>query len=262
MHLFYDQLKRRVQLPKWPPKRIVSLVPSQTELLHDLDLEEEVTGITKFCVHPASWFRSKTRVGGTKTVNSGKIATLNPDLILGNKEENDQTQIEALAERYPVWLSDIKTLDDALDMIRSVGALCDKTEKADKLARDIRMAFNDIRHLHDLPTGAIYLIWRKPYMAAGGDTFINSMMESAGFYNVLAHKGRYPTITPEILAELKPEWILLSSEPYPFGEKHIAQLKEICPGARVVLVDGTMFSWYGSRLLQAPDYFKRLKMQL
>ena len=112
--LFYDQLQRSVQMPQWPPRRIISLVPSQTELLHALGLQEEVVGITKFCVHPAEWFQQKIRIGGTKTLDLQKIANLQPDLIIGNKEENDQAQIELLAAHHPVWMSDISTLEDAL----------------------------------------------------------------------------------------------------------------------------------------------------
>ena len=105
------------------PRRIVSLVPSQTELLYDLGLEERVVGITKFCIHPKEWYRSKVRIGGTKNVNFDKVKTLRPDLIIGNKEENFKEDIEALEEIAPVWMSDIFTLDDSLEMINQLGSV-------------------------------------------------------------------------------------------------------------------------------------------
>src|SRR5579872_378234 len=111
MASFTDQLGRTITLDQ-PPVRIISLVPSQTELLYDLDAD--VVGITKFCVHPSAWFREKPRIGGTKNIHPDRIAALRPDLIIANKEENDRGQIEALAAQYPVWVSDIHNLTDAL----------------------------------------------------------------------------------------------------------------------------------------------------
>src|ERR1700741_1030662 len=119
---FTDQMNREIEL-KGSPKRIISLVPSQTELLWHLGLREELVGITKFCVHPEEMFHTKPRVGGTKKFDLKKIAELKPDLIIGNKEENEQVQIEELMKQYPVWMSDITNLDQALDMISRVGAL-------------------------------------------------------------------------------------------------------------------------------------------
>ncbi len=117
MPIFTDQTGREVSIPSHP-QRIISLVPSQTELLFDLGLEEQVAGITKFCVHPEKWFRSKTRIGGTKNIKSALIHQLQPDLIIANKEENVKEQVEELAAHYPVWVSDIHDLQSALDMIR------------------------------------------------------------------------------------------------------------------------------------------------
>jgi len=261
MHTTTDQIGRTVQLPVFPPRRIVSLVPSQTELLHALGLEQEVVGITKFCVHPAEWFQEKKRVGGTKTVAFEKVAALQPDLVIANKEENNREQIEALAARFPVWVSDVRDLASALDMIERVGALSGRLHAAQALVGDIRTAF--ARHSAD-PNAprprAAYFIWRKPYMVAGGDTFIHAMLEAAGFENVFASESRYPEVSHEQLAERAPDVLLLSSEPYPFAEKHVRELRELCPTTHAaILVDGEMFSWYGSRLLQAPEYFRHLR---
>lgn len=250
---FTDQLNRTIDLP-FPPKRIISLVPSQTELLHYLGLENEVVGITKFCVHPEKWFRSKQRIGGTKTYHLDKIDALQPDLIIANKEENDQAQVEALAEKYPVWISDIKDLADSLDMISKVGALVGKPSEADTLVGKIQEKFVNLPSSDTLQT-AVYFVWREPYMVAGGDTFINAMMRHAGYQNIYESKGRYPEITLENLAKVNPDVILLPSEPFPFKEKHIADFSAICPNAEVKLVDGELYSWYGNRLLDAADAF-------
>lgn len=273
---FIDQLKKTVSLPAWPPRRIVSLVPSQTELLSDLGLENEVVGITKFCVHPRNWFEAKPRIGGTKTLNFEKIAALKPDLIIGNKEENERAQIEQLAKRYPVWMSDVATLEDAYDMMRRIGELTGKGAESQNLIEKIKATFDTNRPpstvnrvpstVHRVPSAvhrgpsAAYFIWRKPWMVAGGDTFIGEMLRVAGFENVFAQKSRYPEITLEELAAAQPEVILLSSEPYPFAEKHYAAFREVCPEARVLLVDGELFSWYGSRLLHSAAYFRDLEV--
>ncbi len=259
--IFTDQLHRSIEIPGWPPRRIVSLVPSQTELLADLGLENEVVGITKFCVHPEKWFREKLRVGGTKTLNFKKIEALKPDLIIGNKEENERAQIEELAARFPVWMSDVHTLEDAYDMIEKVGDLAGKVAEAKNLVEKIQAEFA----VHRVPSAvsrAAYFIWRKPCMAASGDTFIGEMLRVAGFENVFAHKKRYPEISPEELEKAKPEAILLSSEPYPFSEKHFGHFREICPQAKIQLVDGEVFSWYGSRLLHSASYFRKLRETL
>jgi ABC-type Fe3+-hydroxamate transport system substrate-binding protein len=248
-----DQMNRTLQVPGHP-ERIISLVPSQTELLHDLDLGDRVVGITKFCIHPEAWFRSKARVGGTKQVDMDKVRALKPDLIIGNKEENTQADIEALEQEYPVWMSDVRDLDGALDMIRRVGLLTGTTRRSEALVSGIERAFAGLRPLTP-PRSAAYLIWRDPLMVAGGDTFINDMLHRAGFSNAFAlRKERYVEITPAELAAADPDMILLSSEPYPFAEKHIIHFNMICPGTPVRLVDGEPFSWFGSRLLHTPAY--------
>lgn len=258
-----DQLNRKVSFD-FPPKRIVSLVPSQTELLCYLGLEKEIVGITKFCVHPRRIFTEKEKIGGTKNLKPDKVAALKPDLVIGNKEENDKKQIETLATQFPVWMSDIRKLDDAFDMIARVGELTNRAEAATRLKQQLQNDFSEwaVSMKSISPKPAAYLIWRKPYMAVASDTFINEMMEIAGFSNVFRHLRRYPNLTLQVLANAAPEIILLSSEPYPFKEKHIAEISEFCPNAVIHLVDGEMFSWYGSRLLLAPRYFETLRKEL
>lgn len=254
--VFTDQMNREVKV-NFPPKRIVSLVPSQTELLYDLGLKDEVVGQTLFCVHPQQMHEIKPRIGGTKKYDFAKIAALKPDLIIGNKEENEQEQIKELMKLYPVWMSDIQHLGDATEMIKRVGVLVDKGEKAEALSNQITSSFNDINKVNTLKT--VYLIWRKPWMAAGRDTFINDMLTRCGFDNITMEQiSRYPELTDEWLKTNDPEVILLSSEPYPFKEKHIDELQHLCPNAVIQLVDGELFSWYGSRLLKSVAYFKEV----
>ena len=252
-----DQLGRRVVVP-FPPQRIVSLVPSQTELLFDLGLGKQVEGVTKFCVHPPFARHKALVVGGTKNFDFAKIAACRPDLIIGNKEENHQEGIEQLAAHYPVWMSNVANLPEALGMIRQVGFITGTSRVAEPMAASIASLFEALATPRP-PVPAAYLIWRKPYMAAAGGTFIDDLLRRAGFVNVFGALGRYPEISPAQLAAAAPQRVLLSSEPYPFQEKHVAELQEICPAARIELVDGEMFSWYGSRLHHAATCLSRLR---
>ena len=267
-----DQLGNSLSLGT-APKRIVSIVPSQTELLSDLGLDEEVVGITKYCVHPKSWLETKTRIGGTKKLNLEKIKELKPDLIIGNKEENEKKQVEELMKLYPVWMSDIKTLEDTFDMIEAIGKITGKENKALKIQNDIREQFSHLKletlNLKFENKKVLYLIWKKPYICAGKGTFIDHVMQFCGLENVFTSlpkerggSNRYPEITAHDMQQANPSFIFLSSEPYPFREKHKQEFQLLCPQSKVVLVDGEMFSWYGSRLLYAPSYFGRLLQNL
>ena len=258
--IFTDMMGSQITL-NWPPQRIVSLVPSQTELLYDLGLNDEVTGITKFCVHPEQWYRSKKRVGGTKTLHLDIIAALEPDLLIANKEENTQEQIEELAQLYPTWISDIKNIADALSMITAVGELVGREDEANALVQGIAHKVSTIKKTEARQRRAAYFIWRKPWMCAGGDTFISNLIETIGWENVMADRQRYPETTLQALAEKQTDIVLLSSEPYPFKEAHVAEIEQALPGVQVLLVDGEMFSWYGSRMLPAMDYLENLITQ-
>lgn len=239
------------------PKRIISLVPSQTELLFDLGLDKEIVGITKFCVHPKDKIDKITKVGGTKKFRFDVIDDLEPDLILGNKEENYQEGIEKLKERYPVWVSDIETLDGAYDMMLSVGRITGKLKKSIDIVSETKQQF--ARLTNDRPSKTVlYFIWQEPKMVAGGGTFINHLLEKAGFINLAAQMQRYPELTDDRIKELDPDLILLSSEPFPFAKKHLDDFKQRFPTVNISLVDGELFSWYGSRLRLAPAYFKKM----
>ncbi len=254
---FTDQIGHVISLSK-QPQRIISIVPSQTELLFDFELENEVIGITKFCIHPKKWFDTKERIGGTKTLNIEKIRSLKPDLIIANKEENTKEQIELLQSEFNVWTSDIHNLDTAIDMIDQLGVLTNCIPKAQQLIHGI---FESQGEIKSNSKSVLYSIWHEPFMVAGSDTFISDMLSAAGFENVVT-KGRYPELSAQKVKELQPDFIFLSSEPFPFKEKQRLDYQKQFPDSKVVLVDGELFSWYGSRLLKSFDYFRELNESL
>jgi len=257
MMRFYDQLGNECCLEKFPT-RIISLVPSQSELLFDLGLTNEVVGITKFCIHPKEWFDTKTRIGGTKTVDFEKVKSLCPDLIIGNKEENTKQDIEALMKIAPVWMSDITTLEDALEMIASIGKITNTRVLANGMISKIRDGFHEIKN--DAPTiSCAYLIWKQPYYLAGKETFIDAMLNFCQLKN-FCNEVRYPEWKLEL--EVSPQVIFLSSEPYPFKVEDVVEMQKRYPNALVLLVDGEMFSWYGSRLLLSFAYLKALRTKI
>ncbi|HXA01119.1 MAG TPA: helical backbone metal receptor [Cytophagaceae bacterium] len=259
MRNFKDQMGNEVVLPA-TPLRIVSLVPSQTELLFDLGLENNMVGITRYCIHPKSKVGSAIEIGGTKKIDLKKIIELKPDLIIGNKEENYKEGIEGLQKKFPVWMSDIKDIYDALFMIQSIGELTGKEEDAYQLAYKIKKDLTGYHAPYRLT--ASYFIWKNPYMTIGDDTFIHEMLSIAGFSNIFMDKKRYPVVSEEEIKERSPDVIFLSSEPYPFVEKHLEEFRQLCPDTLVILVDGEMFSWYGSRLRHSVPYFKVLEKNI
>lgn len=220
-----------------------------------MGLSDSLVGITKFCTHPANEVKRITKVGGTKTLRFDLIEQLKPDLIIGNKEENDREAIDVLEKKYPVWMSDIDTVNDALNMIQSIGEITNRQPSASQLVSDLRISFSHLQNRH--PQRVLYLIWKSPWMAAGKNTFIDSMLNHAGWQNAVM-LDRYPTLNESQILAIDPEVVFLSSEPFPFAEKHIAELKLLLPQAKIVLVDGEMFSWYGNRMLLAPAYFNSL----
>jgi len=244
------------------PTRIISLVPSQTELLYDFGLRDEVIGITKFCIHPDEWFRRKQRVGGTKNLKIDLIKSLNPDLILANKEENLKEEIEILQNDFNVYVSDISTINEALQMIEDIGKLVHCQQKSIEIVNGIKAeVMTQSRFEKKDKIDALYLIWQNPYMVAGNDTFIHDMMLEAGFNN-LVKQNRYPMMTLEEIKSINPTVIMLSSEPFPFADKHIIEWQMQLPNTKIILVDGELFSWYGSRMLKSFQYFRGLYEEL
>lgn len=251
-----DARGRRIALPA-APRRIVSLVPSQTELLADLGLDGEVVGLTRFCVHPEGWKRRKQIVGGTKNVNLDRVRALAPDLILANLEENTRADVEALDGLAPVFVTRVATIPEALTMIRTVGSLTHRSERAEAMAERIETGFDGCASYP--PVRAVYLIWRRPYMTIGRDTFIHDVLARVGIGNAFDDRTRYPEVTEEELARARPDVVLLSSEPFPYSRKHVGEIEAFLPGTPVLLVDGERLSWYGSRLLQTPGYLVDLR---
>lgn len=260
---FTDQLGNEITI-NYPPKRIISIVPSQTELLFDLGLDDEVVGITKFCIHPIEKFASKTKVGGTKKLLIEKIGDLKPDLIIGNKEENTRSEVELLMQEFPVWMSDIYNLEDAVQTITQIGELVNREPEAAYLNHLINAGFRDLQTLavqKNSNQTVAYLIWKDPYMLVGRNTFINDILTKIGLINVVK-QSRYPELNLTQLQTLNPKLVFLSSEPYPFKQKHIDEIRSALPNAEVSLVDGEMFSWYGSRLVKAVNYLFHLQKEL
>jgi ABC-type Fe3+-hydroxamate transport system substrate-binding protein len=264
-----DQLGRVIQIDQLP-QRIISLVPSQTELLIELGLRDRLVGITRYCVHPAGLIDEKVVVGGTKKIVESRIIELQPDLIICNREENTKEIVSFCDHIAPTYISDIDTLENALEMIADLGELTGTKFKSKSLIRNISNAFKSLPK-PEIDQKALYLIWKKPYMGVGEGTFINDMLQKAGFTNAAQQFSRYPEFEIQEIVKLQPDVIFLSSEPYPFTTDDIAELKlafltapsqhpikpNVIPDFKVV--DGEMFSWYGSRLLKTPEYLQNLQ---
>lgn len=254
-----DQLRRTIRIED-TPKRIVSLVPSQTELLVDLGLEKYIVGITRFCVHPAFLKQIKAKVGGTKKVNFRKVKELEPDIILCNKEENTKEMVEELEKISPVHISDVANLNDSYDLISQYGKIFNCEALATTLANSIQKKAKSLEELAcSSPKRKVaYFIWNEPLMVAGKGTFINSMLQLNNFENVF-FQNRYPETSFEELRKMEIDICMLSSEPFPFKEEH---KEKFMPYAKKVqIVDGEYFSWYGSRLLEALEYFKGFHLE-
>ncbi len=257
-----DQLNRIIHF-KSTPKRIVSLVPSQTELLYDLGLKESIVGITKFCIHPNHLRKEKRVVGGTKQIHLDRIKALQPDIILCNKEENTKEIVELCEAICIVHVSDIFTIEDSLELIHQYGELFNKSTEATSIIDTIKSEYEKfslfIENQSSLKT--TYFIWKDPWMVAANKTFINYLLKLNKFENVYNTDERYPEIKlEESNFNNGVDVVLLSSEPYPFKEKHKEHLEQYYPNAQIILADGEMFSWYGSRLTKAFQYFKMLRL--
>jgi ABC-type Fe3+-hydroxamate transport system substrate-binding protein len=256
---FKDQLNRIITLNE-APQRIISLVPSITELLFSLDLGDQIVGRTKFCIHPKNQVSDIQRIGGTKNIHYDRIAELKPDLIIGNKEENKREDVEHLENSYNVWVSDVFDLESAYEMISFIGEICSRKKLSNEMIMNLQGSFLQLSPKSYI--NCIYLIWRSPWIAVGGGTFINDLLQRSGFRNELDHVNRYPTLEQEQLKSLSPQVVLLSSEPFPFKEKHFDEVRHMFPEAVPYLVDGELFSWYGSRLLHSAAYLKHLHSEL
>lgn len=261
MQFLTDQTGRKVELAH-PPRRIVSTVPSITELLFDLGLADEVVGITAYCVHPRHWLKEKAVIGGTKNLQVNKIRELRPDLIIANKEENIREQIEDLQDDIPVWLTEVVSFSDALRMIEDIGLITGKAADSEVLLQRIEQERKLLEPVED-KISVVTLIWKDPWMAVSGDTYIHSMLDLIGLQNIFtSSNSRYPEISLMELEEQQPRLILLTSEPYSFNSLDMRELSFRFPGSHIEIVDGEHLSWYGSHLAKAIPYLRRLQANL
>ncbi|WP_019038958.1 helical backbone metal receptor [Psychroflexus tropicus] len=254
-----DQLQRDLTI-KHIPSKIVCLVPSLTELLVDLGLENQIIGVTKFCVHPEHIRKSTSIIGGTKTVKVDKVKTLEPDFILANKEENELEHIESLAQSFPVYVSDIKSIEDLLSLIQDLASIFEINDQAEKLINKLKSSYDSFTiEMSKMPKLKVaYFIWRDPWMVAGSSTFIDYMLNLNNLENIFGSSSRYPEIELDQLKHV--DYVFLSSEPFPFKQKHKGELP--LDASKIQIVDGEYFSWYGSRMLKAIEYFRTLRDKL
>ncbi len=254
----YTDSLHRILTIEQVPQRIISLCPSLTETLYDLGLGEKIVGRTHFCIHPQAEMKKITSVGGTKEVKYERFHALKPDIIFAVKEENTKEMIATLEKDFCVYVFDIETIEDALEMITTLGEISEIREKANLLRENIENGWKEIKGIFS-PLKTAYLIWKEPYMLAGKDTFIDEVMAHIGLKNLAKDlAGRYPSVSEAELLALNPALILLSSEPYPFKNVHVDYFQQQFPAAKVQIVDGEFFSWYGSRMNLAINYFKKI----
>lgn len=240
--------------------RIVSLVPSLTEMLVDLGLRDIIVGVTKFCVHPSSLQKEVEVVGGTKNPNIDKILRLAPTHIIANKEENNKADIEFLSKHSNVYVSDIKNIKDVFELLKSYAMLFQVEESAFRIEEVLRNEILQFQKKVNIKPSikVAYLIWKNPWMSVGYDTFIHEMLLIAGFENVFANQIRYPEVDLNDLSTN--DIVFLSSEPYPFKNIHITEVKKYVNNC--FLVDGELFSWYGTRLISSFSYLKELRAKV
>jgi ABC-type Fe3+-hydroxamate transport system substrate-binding protein len=252
-----DQLGRMLNFEQ-SPQKIVSLVPSISELLWDMNLQDELVGVTKFCIHPKDLRAEKAIVGGTKNVKIERLMALQPDFVIANLEENTKDEIEAISKLVPTYISDINSIEEMRAFILDMGKICNRELESKSILKKVKETMDGIIPFHPIRT-ALYLIWNDPFMSIGNDTFINHMMEKVGYTNCLSNKTRYPVLTESDILELNPSEILLSSEPFPFKENHQIEIQKKFPNSKVKLVDGEAFSWYGSRIFKVKEYLASFK---
>jgi len=235
--------------------RIVCLVPSITELVCDLGLAEDLVGRTGFCIHPWETVKKIPKVGGTKDIKLEHIRELAPTHAIVNVDENRREDADALAEFVPqvVVTHPLGPLDN-LDLYRLLGAIFGREPEAERLCEQFERALDALRARTWPPQDVLYLIWRDPWMAVAPDTYIAQMLALVGWRSHPLHsEDRYPTVELEQYTG-HVDRVLLSSEPYHFRERHIAEVAAATPHARVSLIDGEMISWYGSRAIQGLRY--------
>ncbi len=271
-----------------PPRRVVSLVPSLTESLFSLGFGDTVVGITDYCIYPAGQLEGIPRLGGPKNPRVEEIVALQPDLVIANREENTPRTVEALqAAGIPVWVTFPRSVAEAMDVLWAFTRLYKRGSAVAKLQVLERVL--DIAEeagAEHPPVPFFCPIWQETtadgrlwWMTFNRRTYAHDLLTLLGGGNVFADRERrypleadlgtaepqdagerdtrYPRVTPEEVRAAQPEVILLPSEPYPFGKVELAQMMALLPevpavqNERIHLVDGTLITWFGTRLASA-----------
>ena len=249
--------------------RIVSLVPSVTELLFDLGLGAKVVGRTGFCIHPREQLRKVSKVGGTKTIDLPRIRRLAPTHVIVNIDENPRPLVEDIAKFVPnVIVTHPLGPHDNLALYRLIGGIFGRDDEAHALCERFQRTYDEVSAAAQASgrQRVLYLIWKSPWMTVSQDTYISRMLATVGWDTYVAHgAARYPTVdlTPEVLDDVS--FVLLSTEPYSFRERHCVEVLDSLPAGsktRVALIDGAMTSWYGSRAIPGLRYLLDFRREL
>ncbi|MDM1046415.1 ABC transporter substrate-binding protein [Myroides sp. 1354] len=265
MLILKDQLGREHRFEQ-SPKRIVSLVPSLTETLFDLGLEDELVGITTACMHPYQLRVTKTSIGEPKKVDIEQIQLMQPDVVVASPTENTMEDIERLQAICPVWLVDVRTMDQNFQLIELLGQLFNKRTEARKWMDKISFGQKDLMDFVSERPGfkVAYFIGKDPFVVAGEGTFIQELLELNKFENVYADRVElYPEVEiKKIRIQGDPELVFLPSMPYAFQEEDAFEIGRFTHHGKTIFVEGEMFSWYGTRVCKAFDYFKQIHNRL
>lgn len=246
--------------------RVVSLVPSITELVCDLGLAGRLVGRTGFCIHPKQTLRGIAKVGGTKTVDVEKVRALRPTHVILNIDENERPLAEALAEFVPhlIVTHPLAPLDN-LALFRLIGGIFGCEQLAETLAARFLAAHDALTSQAHPQRNVLYLIWKDPWMTVARDTYVSRTLALAGL-NTLPSQAtaRYPEFSLEDAWVAQADLVLLSTEPYMFRSKHLEELEclPVFAGKRVHLIDGEMTSWYGSRAIEGLVYLDRFRRSI
>jgi iron complex transport system substrate-binding protein len=238
--------------------KIISLCPSTTLTLFDLGLEKQVIGRTIFCNKPEDKINRVMKFGGTKNPKIDKIRSFSPSHILFNEEENDITHLKVLQDISEIIIHTPTDIPSSIKMIRDYGQIFNCTESASLWAEKITKKYIELKNENHKTFTYLYLIWKNPYMLAGESTYINSMLSLINGKNLASQipNARYPEISFEQINDLEADFIFLSTEPFPFTEKHIDDFKKI--NSTIKIVDGEALSWHGTYSYYGLDYLNKL----
>lgn len=253
MRKMTDHVGRTIEIAI-SPKRIISLCPAITTTLFSIGLDKEIIGRTRYCLFPENKVEQLEVVGGTKDINLEKIRTLNPDLIIAEKEENTEEIVLQLEKEFPVYVFEVQSIEDNDRMIQDLGQLTNKETASARLREQILQALGSLPNLQGKKVA--YMIWQNPFMVVGDDTYINALLGAMNLVNPFtAVEGRYPVVTLEDLQQMDLDYLLLATEPFRFKERHVEKMASLLTTVQVSLIDGEMF-WYGVNMIDGANYLK------